>query len=604
VTLLFIQPNGKADLPFMNHDVATWVDTNISKHGGFGILAGSAISLWKPSSLPTAVALSNSIIRAVIEKNRLIDDLRADLETQILRDPGNDPLRLETVLEEIDLHYPGHVPAFVSVLADGAPNAIHFAIASWIMSARVKAFYTTNQDVLIERALEEKGCGRGSAYRVATPETDNDDSLFHVVKLHGSIDEPDSLRTTFTQVGRQLPLSVRAQFEKDLAQLPFLVVGYSGEDIDIRPSFLGSNLCDVLWVVHPHVATGSHFAHVLLEAGKNIRLCKCDLAELVTATPLENESSLGAKQAAAAASRVASNIPAGCLTLICSRIIRQSPESRNKKSLQDECLARAASTSEVNDDPNLRWRIPHYCGEERRFRSIFVFGNITALRFCLRAAREAQQDRNPMGRVIALCGAGEAIDMMGLGVVPMAFRLGFRYGFHPALAALQEATKTPDKRKLAQLDALTQYVAFYIARGHLANNDLKLAADQLQRLADTGVSAFIRGHNHRFLALIRAREGDFPRARNHIKSSLDHFGYLEMSIESADTLRNCASVELLAKNFPQAIKNVEKAIQNYRVEGIWRGMLRGYILLIVIILCRNLPCLLSWKRLSRAIAGL
>ena len=280
--------------PLMNYEVATWMDTSVRNHGGFGILAGSAISFWAPSGLPTALGLRDEILTALIEQNYLVGDLRTDLEHQLV---GSASLQLETVLEEIDLHICDRLPGFISVLANGVPNEIHLAIANWVASKKLHVLYTTNQDVLIEKGLEEKGFRRDSSYRVATPEAMGNDSLFRVAKLHGTIDDVNTLRTTFTQVGRQLPKPVRDRLKQDLERLPFLVLGYSGRDIDIRPIFLEADLCDVLWLEWPAFTT-DHFASTLSRAGKRIHPCVCNLAQLVTTSALKNESSLGAQQAA------------------------------------------------------------------------------------------------------------------------------------------------------------------------------------------------------------------------------------------------------------------------------------------------------------------
>ncbi len=115
--------------PILDTQVTEWMKRNLDTYGQIGLLVGSAISIWMPSSLPTAPVLRDSIVKALFHKNYLLTDLRAELEHQLLRGAGYSALRLETVLEEVDLHVPRTVSSFISVLKSGEPNAIHHVIS-------------------------------------------------------------------------------------------------------------------------------------------------------------------------------------------------------------------------------------------------------------------------------------------------------------------------------------------------------------------------------------------------------------------------------------------------------------------------------------------
>src|SRR5258708_33720636 len=102
---------------------------NLDTYGQIGLLVGSAISIWMPSSLPTAPVLRDSIVKALFHKNYLLTDLRAELEHQLLRGAGYSALTPAPVLEEGDLHVPRTVPTFISVLTTEDPNPIHHSIS-------------------------------------------------------------------------------------------------------------------------------------------------------------------------------------------------------------------------------------------------------------------------------------------------------------------------------------------------------------------------------------------------------------------------------------------------------------------------------------------
>ncbi len=590
--------------PILDDKTTDWITRALRAYGQIAVLAGSAISIWKPSSLPTAPALRDAIINSLFRGNHLLADLQAELEHQLLKSPANVPIRLETVLDEIDQHVAETIPRCISVLATGEPNLIHHAIADWIMSGRVSVLYTTNQDTLVERALESRGAMRDQDFTVATPATPRRLCGLPIIKLHGTIDDPKSIRTTFTQVGQQLPPRMTEELEENLSRYPFLVIGYSGQDLDIRPCFFRAKLCDVFWIEKPGMTNDTHLARALNKGGQNITLHEVDLFLFPVATRLENGSELGKDRAFAIASQVAVQIPAGKLALICSRLVFRSAESSAKIRLQKQCLMRAARTPEVSDSPNLRWRIPRYRGEENRLRSTFFFRNIAAVCFCQRSAREARHAGNWFGQITGLCEAGESMNMFGLGLSSTAYGLGLRFYFRPALFTLRWMRKPPKDTGLVEWASLKDLVHFDIARAYLGIGKYQKAEVRMRRLASTSVSSSVRGHCHRFLALCCARKGDFSPARDHLDQASEHFRYLEKDTETADVLRNRASVELLDSRFPDAMVSARTALAKYRSGRIRRGEVRARVLLSMIMACQRLPSLISSRIFKRIVTGL
>jgi hypothetical protein len=365
-----------------------------------------------------------------------------------------------------------------------------------------------------------------------------------------------------------------------------------------------AKLRDVLWIERPGLFSTSHLATTLKKAGQNITPHEADLSRFDMSSLLQNGSHVGADRATAVAFQVAATIPAGTLALICSRVIDRSTEMPMKRRLQQQCLMRAGQTTDVRNNPSLRWRIPFYLGQEHRFRATFFLRNIAALYFCRRAAYEAGVANDSFGEIVALCGTGESVDMLGLGVLPIAYRAGLRFCFRPALLVVRRAKRTPNRKTTIRLVAQEQLVEFHIARAYFATGRLGKAALRMRWLAQRGVSSFIRGHCHRFLALYYASTGHFDEARTAIEHAFEQFHYLEMDIEAADTMRNRAAVELLERKFPDAIKSTRDAIAKYRKGGVRRGEVRARALLAIIRACQRLPLLLSSRIVRRIATGL
>jgi len=592
----------------LDEEVTEWVRRSLDAHGQIGVLAGSAISVWEPSCLPTATGLRDSIVKALFYKNRLLADLQAELEGQLLSSKDTRSLRLETVLEEIDLHVPNELPRFISVLDSGEPNSIHYTLADWLRSGRISVLYTTNQDRLIERALELRAAQYGRDFTVVTPETpetEKSDSPASIVKLHGTIDRTETIRTTFTQVGQGLPTKMTEALENDLRQYPFLVIGYSGQDVDIRPSFLRSTPRDVLWIDRKGSFSSSHFAIKLKEAHKNVIPHVADLSQFnLDLEKLRDGSGIGKNRAAAEASEAAVGIPAGKLALICSRVINRSAELPSKRKLQKQCLTRAAQTAEVKDSPNLGWRVPYYRAEEHLFRATFLVRDVAAFYFYCQSTRMASNAKHLFGRITGLFGAGLAVDMFGLGLLPTAYRASVRFCYLPALLAIQRAGSPPSQKTALERAILKELVLFHIARAYFRTGRRQKAVFWMGRLAEKGKSSFIRGHCHRFLGLYYASTGKFPDAENSINNAREQFLYLEREIAKADTLRNRAAVKLLERQLWGAWMSAGRAFVMYRRGNVRRGEIRAWVLLRFIAACERVPSLLSSGIAKRLVIGL
>lgn len=140
----------------------------------------------------------------------------------------------------------------------GVPNRNHRILARLAARGSLPAIYTTNFDLLLERAFGDETL-RFSVFRsekdFAKLDVRQDD--FGLIKLHGSADEPDSIRTTIERIAQRGLAERRERAVRELfgggSHRSVLVLGYSWSDaFDLNPlvASLGRSDKYLYWVDH------------------------------------------------------------------------------------------------------------------------------------------------------------------------------------------------------------------------------------------------------------------------------------------------------------------------------------------------------------------
>lgn len=144
-------------------------------------------------------------------------ELRLEFLLQSLHDAltleGCDTRRIE---EWISILYEDQV-------GGGEPDDRHFAA----VSLASKHLITLNMDLLLEAAGGK-----------------------NVLHLHGTYDDPPSIRTTISHYKSGLPAETAERLRVSLDNKRVLVAGYSGRDIDVMPIIQSSAPKSVVWVRH------------------------------------------------------------------------------------------------------------------------------------------------------------------------------------------------------------------------------------------------------------------------------------------------------------------------------------------------------------------
>lgn len=194
------------------------------EEGELAIFCGAGVSIH--SGIPAAWSIISSLLQAMRVGS---DDSKAVIESDI---------PFELLMEIFDNN--SDISPLFKMFQLGRPNANHHLIANLARLGLVKTIVTTNFDPHIENALAAEGV----YCRVLSEESEfgEIDNLSHstvVVKLHGTVDKPESIRTTLRDVANNNLSERRRAVIKSIfssgSHKKVLVLGYSCSDTDLVP---------------------------------------------------------------------------------------------------------------------------------------------------------------------------------------------------------------------------------------------------------------------------------------------------------------------------------------------------------------------------------
>ncbi len=146
---------------------------------------------------------------------------------------------VETIKNEVD------VDEILDIFSYGEPNTNHNLIAELVMVGFIKTVLTTNFDLLIEKALINRGLKEGADFEVFACEKefgwiDWNVSKVRIIKIHGSISDKNEMAVTLSAVANKTTginknMVVERFFSREINP-NVIVIGYSCSDLfDISP---------------------------------------------------------------------------------------------------------------------------------------------------------------------------------------------------------------------------------------------------------------------------------------------------------------------------------------------------------------------------------
>lgn len=215
------------------------------------LFCGAGIS--KNSGLPLANELKRYILgKLAIDEKDMAEILYSALPFEAF---------MEAISENVD------ISKLLDMFKEGKPNTNHILIARLARNGYLKTIFTTNFDLLIEKALEEEGLKRDEDFEVYYDEEqfsridfDNvDGRITRIFKVHGSVEDKDSIRTTLEVVASKTLSDMRMGLMRYLFSTArhkkVLILGYScSDDFDITPQIKSvvENQKEIVLVDHCH----------------------------------------------------------------------------------------------------------------------------------------------------------------------------------------------------------------------------------------------------------------------------------------------------------------------------------------------------------------
>ena len=281
---------------------------NLIQERKLAIVCGAGISITPPSNLPSARDLRMAIIRKIINVGSLDTGIRISLEDGVIKEKGieasikNEANKyfypFESFIQTVDENAP-ILDTLVELFKLGEPNKNHTLFAELIKKGYVKELFTTNFDSKIEEALELhedlKKFSRRDNFKVLSSESEFKKvdwglNVPVIYKVHGTVSDKNSIRTTLVTVSRRELVEARVRVIRHFFQESkhdILILGYSASDeFDINPILRDLQSNNRIFMIK-HLRKNSkenHGVFQLMDPFKGFKgkIIRCNTDDLVT----------------------------------------------------------------------------------------------------------------------------------------------------------------------------------------------------------------------------------------------------------------------------------------------------------------------------------
>lgn len=219
------------------------------KDGRLVVFVGAGVSMLPPTCLPSWWDVNRAVVTALVEQVSRIfptNAARSLGETVTARQKAG-RLPPEYQAEIIAGRLPRGYFDVLRCLDSDQPNAAHDHLVALARTGRLRAIVTTNFDRVIESAFQQAAvplvvCARPDAFAqlaARLPDTFKSGEPCHLLKLHGSAEDPETVIDTLAQRKQGLPRATQAVLRHLLQTAYWLFLGYSGADLEAEPNYLG-----------------------------------------------------------------------------------------------------------------------------------------------------------------------------------------------------------------------------------------------------------------------------------------------------------------------------------------------------------------------------
>lgn len=234
------------------------------------VFAGSYISSYLPTDLPTGQSFSQALYEYIFGESRydnpFLFDLYGEIPFEALMENCPDKGKALQVLMDL----------FNTEQA----NPVHKLLAEGLKSNEFAALITPNYDLTIDGCLKGSDCVKVVNEKDASSFKEQCKGGAYY-KIHGSVEDENSIIYTLSQEGDLQQW--QHDLLKDLIEDKVLIfIGYSGRDFDICPLIAFDDLYDrVIWLHFGNLNTMSPYANYLLNSNSKNLVITGDLCEFL-----------------------------------------------------------------------------------------------------------------------------------------------------------------------------------------------------------------------------------------------------------------------------------------------------------------------------------
>ncbi len=271
---------------------------------GFIVFCGAGISIPPPSCSPSWWVLTEEILKAFFD--RVPDDYNLPKD-MILKDPDRQP---EEVFESFANVLDERLYKAFEALDVAIPNLNHIALARLAKAGVLRACFTTNFDIYIERALKDEQVDydllvENEEYESFFEKHLKGKSLkekeqrFILCKIHGTIERPKTIVSIASayKSAKGFSSPKASVFEALIASYPCVFLGYSGYDfnhLNYRRFWerAGPKVQKILWNKRPNEGEGPDFKDIFRSCWQRFQYTVADLPDGLLKA-IENASNSG-----------------------------------------------------------------------------------------------------------------------------------------------------------------------------------------------------------------------------------------------------------------------------------------------------------------------
>jgi len=212
------------------------------------IFAGAGISMAAPTNLPSWRDVNRIVVRSLAASaaSDVGEPLTARAADLILARHEQEKLPPEYQAQVLAEFLHDRYFEVLRHLDSDHPNPTHLAIAWLARLGYVRAVITTNFDRVLEAAFAATGtslhrCFQPEDFRALASDLtrfDKKDGPCHLLKLHGSVDDPATLIDTLAQRKRGFAAPVMDCVRHLLQSYHWLFLGFSGLDLEAERNYL------------------------------------------------------------------------------------------------------------------------------------------------------------------------------------------------------------------------------------------------------------------------------------------------------------------------------------------------------------------------------